>query len=174
MKCLLLTAATLAACVGVLLSNGDDGEADTVRALKYETQVYRWPDIAHCDPEWIEELYFPERGIFCNVILESDWDLDGSPPGDEIVFSEEGEDANPTTGRLKTITRHIVSAHYGKIRNVSHLMGGATSESKPVEVEVPLELAQSIFCIAEMNKLRDMMGERVGKDLVKGGLLIAK
>ena len=62
--------------------------------------------------------------------------------------SEEGEDANPTARRLETITRHIVSAHYGKIRNVSHVMGGAISESKPVEVEVPLELAQSIFCIA--------------------------
>jgi hypothetical protein len=56
----------LIAFVGAL---GRAEDAKTVPALRYRVMIYEGVlDMTHGAGQWIEELYFPSRGVVCNVV----------------------------------------------------------------------------------------------------------
>ncbi len=95
--------------------------AQAIRALRYRVFVYDSPlHVAHRAGRWIEEIYFPEQGVVCNV---------DAPMGRTMV----------------------VNAFSGPIRNnvFLHPHDENVSEQPVEEIEVPADLAEEIFAMAE-------------------------
>jgi len=124
-------------------------EPDTVRALRYRVLVVDSAlELVHGGGRWIEELYFPDRGVVANVTSEPD-------PAAEA-------------GTM----RWTAHAFAGPIRNrFADTPGGEEVEHATEEVRVPRALAEKLFELADLTrKLERLAGDAAG-EARKAGLL---
>jgi len=98
---------------------------------------------------WGQELYFPERGIVCNLTHET---------GDIL---EEGIKLHPKVNAFENTIRNRYSLRPGQEE-----ITAATEE-----VEIPAEVAERIFAFAELSKRQREESERLGGALEEVGLL---
>jgi hypothetical protein len=123
MKKLMLVLAAIAATV--LASRAEDAPAP-VKAVRYRVRVVESAlEATHGGGTWIEELYFPAKGVVANV--ENDYNHENGVA--------------------------VVHAFYGAMRNKSReLLGGPAMEVPTEDVEVPAALAERIFALAELTR----------------------
>lgn len=115
----------------------------TVKALRYGTPVIQRWGIEH----WIDHLYFPEAGVDCRVEFDSR----------RGVILGKGMQARPSSR-----PRDLDATPMGEfeIPAVPH-----------EEVEVPRELAESIFALAELTSRQEKEAARLANAVVSEKLL---
>jgi hypothetical protein len=161
---LAVAAICLAACAGPSIS-GSGGK--TVRALRYRVEVFEGTlGVTHRAGEWIDELYFPDAGVVCNVV----WSMDSSPEwmGDPVDL-----------GLPPGVTQYLrprMNAFFGSMeerRRGSRLLEAKGVGDMPVvlEAEIPEELAREIFALAEANRRVRETSSDLGIRVVKAGIL---
>jgi hypothetical protein len=128
---------------------GGEGSADTVRALRYHRIVAdSLLDWDHEGGRWVEELYFPERGVVATLDRES-W------------YDEEEEEFK---------SRPRLYADFGAIGNKVQLSPSDVEETLQAteEVRVPGDLALEIEVLADLKKrvaeLERLLGNRVAAE----------
>ena len=161
---LAVAAICLAACAGPSIS-GSGGK--TVRALRYRVEVFEGAlTFTHQGGEQMDELYFPDFGIVCNVV----WSMDASP---EWM-------GNPVDlGLPKGVTQHLrprMNAFFGSMEKrigASPPLKAKSVGDRPlvVEVEVPEDLAREIFELADATRRNREIQSDLGIRAVKGGIL---
>ncbi|HET6204598.1 MAG TPA: hypothetical protein VFI25_17535 [Planctomycetota bacterium] len=164
------TTLRIAACgiagLGACATPSQTGSSrETVRALRYRVEVFEGTlAFNHHAEEWIEELYFPEQGIACNVVKE--W---GVPPEAE---REHLAGWRPPPGLPHFRPR--MNAFFGSMeerRQPSRPGREPEAAEPPVDVLVPEDLARAIFRLAEASR-RDRESQlELGLRVAKGGWL---
>ncbi len=147
---LTLVAAACAAVPGDALPP----DSDAVPALRYRRLAYdsmAWHD---GDGRMIEEIWFPARGIICNVTEE--WSI------------WEKEDGTMDTG-----SRPELHAFFSPILNryPETFLSGTQIEAPTEAVRVPRALAERIFRMAELDRELKEGREAVGREAMEGGVL---
>ena len=137
----------------------DQGQPQTIRALKYEIYVYESTlHFNHGMGKWIWELYFPKKGISCS--LEEELDTEGLEEEQTITIN-------------KLMWKPRLYAYFSEINNVSKV--DEEEVVKPiVEVAVPYALAQEIFALAELDRKRNELTYQLGRKAVEAGILSTK
>jgi len=159
MKCtvlaaLLVSILTLACAAPAEPAPGPAAEEDSVPALLYRRLAYdafAWHD---GEGRPIEEIWFPGRGIVCNVTEEYRW--------------EETAEGQKNLGSLPEL-----HAFFSPILNryPDHFASGTEITAPTTEIRVPRALAERIFRMADLDReLRE--GRRsVGKAAMDADLL---
>ena len=150
-------AAALSAC-GTGTSVKPVGEQSAfVRALRYRAYVYAdgMMDFLHGGGGWIEELYFPDAGVVCNVMREL-----------LVTEADIGKPIRSDQFQCRA------NAFYDVIRNRSGPRGSDPTDPRPVEeLRVPAETAEAIFALAALNCRRAEDSICVGTAVQGLGLL---
>lgn len=161
---LAIGAVFLAACAGTPKA-GSGGR--TVRALRYRMQVFDGAlAMVHDHGEWIDELWFPDTGVVCNVV----WRMDASP---EWMGTTVDLGLPPGASQL---LRPTMNAFFGsmeeRLRRWNPLEAkGVGDMPLPLEVEVPEDLAREIFALAEATRRNRRAESDLGIRIVKGWFL---
>ncbi len=161
---LAVAAVCFPACAGPS-SAGSGGRS--VRALRYCVQVFEGAlAVTHDHGEWIEELYFPDAGVVCNVV----WTMDASPEwrGNPV-------DLGLPSG-ARQLLRPRMNAFFGSIeerwKRSNPLEAKGVGDMPLVgEVEVPRDLAREISALAESTRRVRETESDLGIRAVKGGIL---
>ena len=125
----------------------------TVRALHYRIKVYDSElAVLHNSGRWIQEYYFPDQGIVCNVVV----DMEATPKGELRRY-------------------HRMHAFYSPIRNKYRLQFHEKERTAPVrEVQIPHARAQKIFELAELTRRVRQAERTLGTEAFASGLLRAE
>jgi hypothetical protein len=124
----------------------------TVTALRYRIKIYDSElALLHDRGWWIDELWFPERGVVCNVVTETEVGTDG---------------------RLRRT--HRMNAFFGPIRNEfrRHPNDPKPTVAPTEKVAVPAALAQKILDLAERTRQLGRAERRLGAQVADCGLLL--
>lgn len=123
-----------------------------VRALRYRRLAYdaTWP--LETTGRLIEEIWFPDRGIVCNVTEE--WNLRTEGVSDLRAFPE-----------LHAFHSPILNRYPERLGSEKEI------ESPTEEVRVPRALAERIFRLADLEKERREAMDSLGAEAVEGGVL---
>jgi hypothetical protein len=149
---LLFVAAALAAGLAALragpLAAGEDEKpaaAKTVKALRYRVKIVESAlDWSHGGGVECDELWFPSRRVVANVTTEYGVDAAGG-------FA----------------TRAVLHAFFGDARTKQSELRSAEVKDVPTEdVEVPAELAERIFELAELTAKQAAMGYELAEKAV--------
>ncbi len=126
---------------------------ETVRALRYRIKIYDSElAVLHNSGRWIQELYFPDQGVVCNVVVD-------------IEATEKGE--------LRRY--HRMHAFYSPIRNKYRLQFHEKERTAPTqEVQIPYARAQQIFELAELTRRLRQAERTLGAAASASGLLRAE
>ncbi len=125
----------------------------TVRALHYRIKVYDSElAVLHNSGRWIQELYFPDQGIVCNVVVDRE---------------------ATANGELRRY--HRMHAFHSPIRNKYRLQFHEKERTAPAtEVRIPQARAQKIFELAELTRRVRQAERTLGSDAFASGLLRAE
>lgn len=123
-------------------------EPETVRALRYRILVAESAlEMSHGGGQWIDELYFPDKGVVANVTSEM------------------------VTEAKEFSTRWRMHAFPSPIRNkFSETLGGEEKEHATTEVAVPRALAERIFELAELTRRQRELSLHAAEDARKAGV----
>jgi hypothetical protein len=126
------------------------GAEETVSAQRYRTWVVESAiEASHGGGQWIEELFFPEKGVVANVVWEAD-------PSSKETFA----------------MRPVLNVFDGGIRNRFKM--GLTSEKTtetPVEnVKVSASLARAVFEAADLRRRLEAARRDLGPRLSEADL----
>lgn len=123
-------------------------EEETVLALRYRVLIHQSGlHAAHGAGEWLTELYFPDRGVVCNV------------------------EASPAVGEDGSLaTEYRMNAFFGPIRDKSADDPKAEPKEQPTrEVRVPRALAEKIFELAELTRRQGDLSRRAAAQAREAG-----
>ena len=161
---LAVAAVCLAACAGPPKAGSGGG---TVRAVSYRVEVFEGTlAVAHHAGEWIEELYFPDAGVVCNVV----WSVDASPE-----WTGKPVDRLHPPG-VSPLLRPRMNAFFGSMEERTKasrpLEAKGVGESPlPLQTEIPEDFAREIFALAEATRRTRKAESDLGIRAVKGGIL---
>lgn len=134
------------ACGAWVLRNGYAGDGkdaapkagEMVSAKRYKTRVVM--DATHGASAWIEELFFPDKGVCANIETKVE------VRGKELEFP------------------HVLNAFYGPMRNKFRMefRSEVDSESPVEDVRVPASVAAAIFEAADLNRRLDRVRRDIG------------
>ncbi|MCI0587739.1 MAG: hypothetical protein L0323_12935 [Planctomycetes bacterium] len=161
---LAVAAVWLAACAGPPKAGSGGG---TVRALRYRVEVFEGTlALAHDEGEWIDELYFPDPGVVCNVV----WGMDASP---EWMGSPVDLGLPPGVTQYLRPRMNAFFGSMGERRKASRPLEAKGVGDLPLvlEAEVPEDFAREIFALAEANRRVREAESDLGIRAVKGGIL---
>jgi|GEM_PF-5288613 len=132
----------------VLAGDGKDAAPkaeETVAAKRYKTWVFVE---AGRGGRWIEELYFPEKGVCANVEMRVE------TKGKDLTFP------------------YVLNAFYGSIRNqfTTDLDDPTRTESPVEEVRVPASVVKGIYDAADLHRRLEQARHAVGALVSELGL----
>jgi hypothetical protein len=152
----LLAAGILLTVVLGCRSSGPERETpgDTVRALRYKRLCFEsMLEFTHADGTWYEDLYFPENGVRATLLWTSSWDEEA----EELEFKDQPK----------------LHATYGEILNKSLLgpLEEKETQQPTEEVQVPRDLAERIFALADLQRRVDEETPLLGEEVYRRGVL---
>ncbi|MHC4137074.1 MAG: hypothetical protein ACYTDU_15560 [Planctomycetota bacterium] len=148
-----LPAAFMAGRLSFAQEESPPKKPETVKALRY---TILWAEsaleITHGGGQWVHEIYFPERKVACVLTFQYPKLTDLSKPG--------GGKRRP---RLYA---------YPADRPRNDLTGFENAKPSAIEeVEVPTEVAQEIFRLAELSMRQERETWRLGREVAHRGLM---